>query len=295
MREGFISDQIIIPGEFEELSYLLNLNGYSLGRANNKVVLALTSFLLFCISYVVITTVLPFFFAELSLAEPLPVSFGGAFFFFFSSIAVQTSGSGISFLLAVKQIYTYEPSSPLVHTPTLPLQYEPGKGFIKMHLRRHENQMTNISYYLEELSFHRIEKMRERFINDQIIIPGEFDEHSEDIQCAGFDHDHYQEAACAYHEEHMMHDCVQLDHVVDSHDEYTHDSNIIMCDQYVRDNEVPVVHSGASSVPTDAFMMIHDDIFLVAFCFQLFAKETALRFASAFGLCVLLIEDSLTF
>nr|GEV69946.1 hypothetical protein [Tanacetum cinerariifolium] len=45
-----------------------------------------------------------------------------------------------------------------------------------MHLRHHEKQMTNISYYLEELSFHRIEKMRERFINDQIIIPGEFDE-----------------------------------------------------------------------------------------------------------------------
>nr|GEY52512.1 retrovirus-related Pol polyprotein from transposon TNT 1-94 [Tanacetum cinerariifolium] len=83
---------------------------------------------------------------------------------------------------------------------------------------------------------------------------------SEDIQCAGFDHDHYQEAACAHHEEHMMHDCVQLDHVVDSHDEYTSDSNIIMCDQYVRDNEVLVVHSGASSVPIDAFMMTYDDI-----------------------------------
>nr|GFA50230.1 hypothetical protein [Tanacetum cinerariifolium] len=50
-------------------------------------------------------------------------------------------------------------------------------------------------------------------------------------------------AAYAYHEEHMMHDCVQLDHVVDSHDEYTYDSNIIMCDQHVRDNEVLVVHS----------------------------------------------------
>nr|GEW54595.1 putative reverse transcriptase domain-containing protein [Tanacetum cinerariifolium] len=35
----------------------------------------------------------------------------------------------------------------------------------------------------------------------------------------------------------MMHDCVQLDYVVDSHDEYTHDSNIIMYDQYVRDDE----------------------------------------------------------
>nr|GEZ91678.1 hypothetical protein [Tanacetum cinerariifolium] len=83
---------------------------------------------------------------------------------------------------------------------------------------------------------------------------------SEDMQCAGFDHDHYQEAACAYYEEHMMDDCVRLDHVVDSQDEYTYDSNIIMCDQHVRDNEVPVVHSGASSVPTDAFMMIYDDM-----------------------------------
>nr|GEX84830.1 hypothetical protein [Tanacetum cinerariifolium] len=82
----------------------------------------------------------------------------------------------------------------------------------------------------------------------------------EDMQCVGFEHDHYHEAACAYHEEHMMHDCVQLDHVVDSRDEYTHDSNIIMCDQYVRDNEVPIVHHGASSVPTDAFMMIYDDM-----------------------------------
>nr|GEX69049.1 hypothetical protein [Tanacetum cinerariifolium] len=78
--------------------------------------------------------------------------------------------------LSRKQIYTYEPSSPLVHTPTLPPLYEPGKGSINMHLRHHEKQMTNISYYLEELSFHRIEKMRERFIRDQIIIPGEFEE-----------------------------------------------------------------------------------------------------------------------
>nr|GEY82211.1 hypothetical protein [Tanacetum cinerariifolium] len=83
---------------------------------------------------------------------------------------------------------------------------------------------------------------------------------SEDTQCAGFDHDYYQEAACAHHEEHVMHNCVQLDHVVDLHDDYTSDSNIIMCDQYVRDNEVPVIHSGASSVPTDAFMMIYDDM-----------------------------------
>nr|GEV01692.1 hypothetical protein [Tanacetum cinerariifolium] len=54
-----------------------------------------------------------------------------------------------------------------------------------------------------------------------------------DIQCAGSDHDHYQEAACTNYEDHMMHDS---------------------------DNEVPVVHSDVSSVPTTAFMMIYDDI-----------------------------------
>nr|GEX14670.1 reverse transcriptase domain-containing protein [Tanacetum cinerariifolium] len=81
-----------------------------------------------------------------------------------------------------------------------------------------------------------------------------------DIQCAGFDHDHYQEAACAHHEDHMMHDSVQLDHVIDLHVDYTSDSNIILYDQYVKDNEVPVVHSDVSSVPTDAFMMIYDDM-----------------------------------
>nr|GEU83529.1 reverse transcriptase domain-containing protein [Tanacetum cinerariifolium] len=78
--------------------------------------------------------------------------------------------------LSREQIYTYEPPSSLIHTPTLPPLYEPEKGSINMHLRHHEKQMTNISYYLEELSFHRIKKMRESFINDQIIIPGEFDE-----------------------------------------------------------------------------------------------------------------------
>nr|GEW75982.1 hypothetical protein [Tanacetum cinerariifolium] len=57
-----------------------------------------------------------------------------------------------------------------------------------------------------------------------------------------------------------MHDCVQLNHVVDSHDDYTSDSNIILCDQHVRDNEVPVIHSGASFVLTDAFMLIYDDM-----------------------------------
>nr|GEW65272.1 retrotransposon protein, putative, unclassified [Tanacetum cinerariifolium] len=73
-------------------------------------------------------------------------------------------------------------------------------------------------------------------------------------------HDHYQDAVCAHHEEHAMHDSVQLDHVVDSHANYTSDSNMISYDQYVKDNEVPVVHSNVSSVPNDAFMMIYNDM-----------------------------------
>nr|GFD37393.1 retrovirus-related Pol polyprotein from transposon TNT 1-94 [Tanacetum cinerariifolium] len=35
-----------------------------------------------------------------------------------------------------------------------------------------------------------------------------------DILSEVHDHDHYQDAACEHHEEHVMHDSVQLDHVV---------------------------------------------------------------------------------
>nr|GEX85518.1 hypothetical protein [Tanacetum cinerariifolium] len=51
------------------------------------------------------------------------------------------------------------------------------------------------------------------------------------------DYDHYQDAVCTHHEEHVMHDSVQLKHVVDSHADYTSDSNMILYDQYVKDNE----------------------------------------------------------
>nr|GFA05033.1 integrase, catalytic region, zinc finger, CCHC-type, peptidase aspartic, catalytic [Tanacetum cinerariifolium] len=51
------------------------------------------------------------------------------------------------------------------------------------------------------------------------------------------DHDHYQDAVCGHHEEHAMHDSVQLNHVIDSQADYTSDSNMILYDQYVKDNE----------------------------------------------------------
>nr|GEY92499.1 retrovirus-related Pol polyprotein from transposon TNT 1-94 [Tanacetum cinerariifolium] len=82
-----------------------------------------------------------------------------------------------------------------------------------------------------------------------------------DILSEVHDHDHYQVAVCEHHEEHVMHDNVQLNHVVDSHADYTSDSNMIPYDQYVQENTVPVVHSNVSSVPNDAYMMIYNDMY----------------------------------
>ncbi|GKF00523.1 hypothetical protein Tco_0023873, partial [Tanacetum coccineum] len=78
------------------LSYLLNLNSCSSKRANNKVVLTLTSFLLFCMSLVVIATVIPFFFADASLATTFPGSSGGTFSGKSSTVAKLLSSVNIS-------------------------------------------------------------------------------------------------------------------------------------------------------------------------------------------------------
>nr|GEV78604.1 retrovirus-related Pol polyprotein from transposon TNT 1-94 [Tanacetum cinerariifolium] len=48
------------------------------------------------------------------------------------------------------------------------------------------------------------------------------------------DHDHYQDVVCEHHEEHAMHVNVQLNHVVDSHADYTSDSNMIPYDHSQR-------------------------------------------------------------
>nr|GEX25883.1 retrovirus-related Pol polyprotein from transposon TNT 1-94 [Tanacetum cinerariifolium] len=74
------------------------------------------------------------------------------------------------------------------------------------------------------------------------------------------DHDQYLDADYAHHEEHVMHDSVQLDYVMDLHADYTSVSNMILYDQHVKDNEVPVVHNDVSSVSNDAFMMIYNDM-----------------------------------
>nr|GEV39394.1 hypothetical protein [Tanacetum cinerariifolium] len=82
-----------------------------------------------------------------------------------------------------------------------------------------------------------------------------------DILSEVHDHDYYQDVVCKHHEEHAMHDNVQLNHVVGSHADYTSDSNMIPYDQYVEDNAVPVVHSNVSSIPNDAYMMIYNDMY----------------------------------
>ncbi|GJX12313.1 hypothetical protein Tco_0204071 [Tanacetum coccineum] len=82
-----------------------------------------------------------------------------------------------------------------------------------------------------------------------------------DILSEVHDHDHYQDVVCEHHEVYEMHGDVQPNYIVDSHADYTSDSNMIPYDQYVKDNAVPVVQSNVSSVPNDAYMMILNDIY----------------------------------
>ncbi|GJS73346.1 hypothetical protein Tco_0706187 [Tanacetum coccineum] len=62
-----------------------------------------------------------------------------------------------------------------VYTPTPPQIFEIGKCSIKRYLKHHEEQIEDILNYLEELSFHHIEKMEEGRI-DRIIIRKNSDE-----------------------------------------------------------------------------------------------------------------------
>ncbi|GJS53334.1 retrovirus-related pol polyprotein from transposon TNT 1-94 [Tanacetum coccineum] len=57
----------------------------------------------------------------------------------------------------------------------------------------------------------------------------------------------------------MHDDDTKPNYVVDSHADYTSNSNMIPYDQYVKDNAVPVVQSNVSSVTNDAYMIIYND------------------------------------
>nr|GEU70801.1 hypothetical protein [Tanacetum cinerariifolium] len=68
------------------------------------------------------------------------------------------------------------PPSFSTYTPTPPQIYELGKSSIKTRMKHHEKQVESILSYLEELSFHYIEKIEERLVNGWVIIPRDFDE-----------------------------------------------------------------------------------------------------------------------
>ncbi|GJT48600.1 integrase, catalytic region, zinc finger, CCHC-type containing protein [Tanacetum coccineum] len=74
------------------------------------------------------------------------------------------------------------------------------------------------------------------------------------------DHDTFIDHMDKYHEVHEMQNNVQHNYVVDSDVEYTSDSNIILYNQYIEDNEEHVVQSNVSSVRNDALMSIIDDM-----------------------------------
>nr|GEU29058.1 hypothetical protein [Tanacetum cinerariifolium] len=74
-----------------------------------------------------------------------------------------------------RQACTLVPPSFLVYTSTTPQIFEIGKSSIKMNLKHHEKQIEDILNYLEELSFHRIQKIEERLVNGWMIIQRDFD------------------------------------------------------------------------------------------------------------------------
>nr|GEU93169.1 integrase, catalytic region, zinc finger, CCHC-type, peptidase aspartic, catalytic [Tanacetum cinerariifolium] len=101
-----------------------------------------------------------------------------------------------------------------------------------------------------------------------------------DILSEVHDHNNYQDAVCEHHEEHTMHENVQLNHVVDSHADYTSDNNMFLYDQYVKDNVVPEVFYVATSselnVARFTEMYVANTI-VEALCLELEAKLSTLR------------------
>ncbi|GJT92138.1 hypothetical protein Tco_1080983 [Tanacetum coccineum] len=68
-----------------------------------------------------------------------------------------------------------------------------------------------------------------------------------DVISEVYDNDHYQDAICENHEVHKMHDDVQPNYVVNSHADYTSDSNMILYAQYVKDNVNTVVDNSLTA------------------------------------------------
>ncbi|GJR64237.1 retrovirus-related pol polyprotein from transposon TNT 1-94, partial [Tanacetum coccineum] len=74
------------------------------------------------------------------------------------------------------------------------------------------------------------------------------------------DHDTFVNHLDEYHEVHEMQIDEQHNYIVDSDADYTSNSNIILYDQYVEDNDDHVVQRNVSSVKNDALMSILDEM-----------------------------------
>ncbi|GKE84285.1 hypothetical protein Tco_1558027, partial [Tanacetum coccineum] len=108
----------------------------------------------------------------LSLILPPSLLFNPRYFFIpeellppKKQIHSPSSSSTTLFNSSRNQICNLVSPSSSVYTPTPPQIFEIGKCSIKMYLKHHEEQIEDILNYLEELSFHRIEKIEEGRIN----------------------------------------------------------------------------------------------------------------------------------
>nr|GFB03089.1 hypothetical protein [Tanacetum cinerariifolium] len=72
--------------------------------------------------------------------------------------------------------------------------------------------------------------------------------------------DNYIDSVDEYQEVHEMHNDVQQNYVVNSDADYTSYSNIILYDQYVKNNIEQVIQSNISFVTNDALVMIINDM-----------------------------------
>ncbi|GKF21359.1 hypothetical protein Tco_0069997, partial [Tanacetum coccineum] len=82
-----------------------------------------------------------------------------------------------------------------------------------------------------------------------------------------------QDAIFEHHEEHEMHDDVQLNYIVDSHDNYISNSNMIPYDQYVKDNAVSVVQIDNSLTAKLATYKEQVELYEIRVKFELTKRE----------------------
>nr|GFD14538.1 retrovirus-related Pol polyprotein from transposon TNT 1-94 [Tanacetum cinerariifolium] len=127
-------------------------------------------------------------------------------------------------------------------------------------------QPQNSKYFKDKMFLMQAQENRVALDEEQLLFIADpvYDEagpsNDSDTLSEVHDHDHYQDAVCEHHEEHKMHDDVQPNYVVDSHADYTRNSDMIPYDQYVKENAMQVVQHNVSSVPNDAYMMILNDM-----------------------------------